>query len=44
MSNKRQTKTNSSQKTQDKKLPQLQPLKLEQLEGVAGGPYVMNDL
>lgn len=38
MTNKQQTKNNASQKEQNKKLLQLQPLKLEQLEGMAGGP------
>jgi hypothetical protein len=42
MTDKQQTKTNTAQKAQDKKLSQLQPLSLKQLEGVAGGPPAIN--
>ncbi len=31
------------EKTNVKKIPQLQPLNLEQLDGVAGGPIVRTD-
>ena len=37
MTNNRQKPTHS-EKTNLKKIPQLQPLNLEQLDGVAGGP------
>ena len=40
MTNKQKTKPHAAQKAQDNKLSQLQPLKLEQLKGVAGGPHI----
>lgn len=42
MNNKQQAKINTTKKAQDNKLPQLQPLKLEQLDGVAGGPGLIS--
>jgi hypothetical protein len=41
MTNQQQTKTKTAQKAQDKKLSQLQPLSLQQLDGLAGGPTWM---
>ena len=41
MTDKQQTKTNTTQKAQDKKLSPLQPLSLKHLDGVAGGQVVV---
>lgn len=42
MTDKQQTKINTAKKEQNKKLPQLQPLGLQQLDNVAGAPGVVS--
>jgi len=41
MTNQQQPKTKTTQKAQDKKLSQLQPLSLKHLDSVAGGRVVV---
>ncbi|BAY72899.1 hypothetical protein ACN23B_28485 (plasmid) [Anabaena sp. FACHB-709] len=43
MTNQQQPKTKTAQKAQDKKLSQLQPVSLKQLEGVAAGWVAYTD-
>ena len=43
MTNNRQKPTHP-EKTNVKKIPQLQPLNLEQLDDVAGGPIILDDV